>query len=185
MTNIKANNISLKTSYEGKTELVLSVTKDTTYELKTAYDAIVQGIKDGKTLSIELKWFRKKRSHNANSYMWVVCQEIAEVIKSTKNEVYQKAIRDVGRFTIIPIPSDEVEKWISDWNSIGLGWFSEVADVSCVGEMVDTINYKGSSTFNTKQMSILIDHLVTDAKDLGIQLLSDSDIDLLKREWGK
>ena len=45
--------------------------------------------------------------------------------------------------------------------------------------------YKGSSEYDTLEMSILLDGVVEEAKLQGIQVLSASEIDLLKREWIK
>lgn len=182
---ILSDSISLKTDTEGKSELVLSVTKDTTYAIRNAYSEIKQGLTDGKKLAVELKWFSKKRSLDANGACWLLCQAMAEKLGSTKDEIYRASIRDVGRFIFLPIKDTDVEKWIKDWESIGMGWISEAVDVSTLSGYVKTINYKGSSTFDVEEMYNLLKYLVAQAKEMGIVLISDSEVDLLKRDWGK
>lgn len=152
-------------------------------ECRGAVKPICEEVKDGKPFTVSVEWKKKSRSLDANSYLWVVCQKIAEVIKATKEEVYKKAIREVGQFEIVPIKEEAVERWIENWGSRGLGWFAESMEQSKLEGYVKVITYFGSSVYDTKEMSILIDYIVEEAKELGIVLLSDSEIDLFKREW--
>ena len=43
--------------------------------------------------------------------------------------------------------------------------------------------YYGSSTFDTKQMSRLIDNIVQDCKAVGIETLTPQQLDALKEGW--
>ena len=45
--------------------------------------------------------------------------------------------------------------------------------------------YKGSSTYDTKQMARLIDYLIDEAKGLGINTMSEREKSLLLIEWSK
>jgi hypothetical protein len=51
-----------------------------------------------KDKKFEIKEYHEKRSLDANAYCFVLCQKIANVIRSTKEEVYRKAIKEVGTF---------------------------------------------------------------------------------------
>ena len=42
------------------------------------------------------------------------------------------------------------------------------------------ILYYGSSTYDTQQMSLLIDHIVQDAKALGIETMTPAELEALK-----
>jgi hypothetical protein len=44
--------------------------------------------------------------------------------------------------------------------------------------------YYGSSVYDTKQMSDLIDHLIQDCKALDIDAMSERERSLLLEEWG-
>ena len=44
--------------------------------------------------------------------------------------------------------------------------------------------YQGSSVYDTKQMSILIDGLVADAKELGIETMTPDELERIKTAWG-
>jgi len=136
-------------------------------------------------LIAEIKQYRQHRSLDANAYMWVLADKIAEVIRSTKEEVYRKAIKDVGKFTIVPISNDEVESWIRDWERDGIGWFCEIMGDSKLPGYTNIISYHGSSSYDTKRMARLIDWIVEEAKELDIETATPDQLALMKEDWGK
>ena len=175
-----SDNIRLSFTETGKPELSLTLPKDTLQEI-----AELKGIlAKGKTLDVEVKQHREKRSLDANSYMWVICQKIAEVICSTKEEVYKKAIREVGQFETLAVKEDAAEQFIKVWNSRGLGWYAEEMDSKIQG-CKKIIAYYGSSCYDTRAMSILINYIVQEAKELDIEVLTPEELAGLKQEWGR
>jgi hypothetical protein len=181
---ITCSKIRVQFDAEGHSELVLT----TTLPRRDALVAVaeLQRITEGdKLLAVNITQHRRRRSLDANSYCWVVCQKIAEVIRSTKEEVYRKAIRDVGQFEILPIRDDAVETWIRRWGDKGLGWFAEVMEESKLPGYTKVISYFGSSCYDTREMAILIDELVATAQELGIETLPPSEVDSLKNLWGE
>lgn len=139
----------------------------------------------GKTLTVEVKVKRKIRSHNANSYCWALCTELARVLGTSKEEVYKQAIRSIGAFTPVPIKEAAAERYIQIWNSHGIGWVVENMGVCrTLPGYVTLACYHGSSVYNTKEMACLIDYLIEAAKDQGIDVMSEADKALLLEEWG-
>ena len=140
-------------------------------------------VEEGKLLKVDIKQYRKRRSLDANAYCWILSQKIAEKIGNTKEYVYKKAIREVGQFEIVPIRNDAVERWIKNWESEGLGWQSIVMGESKLEGYTNTINYFGSSVYNTKEMSLLLEELVYQAKELGIDTMTDTEKRELLDMW--
>ena len=77
-------------------------------------------------LDIEIKIKRKKRSVDANSYCWVLCDKIAQAVGITKEEVYRKHIHDVlidslvedaKSYGIETLTPDELERMNELWNT--------------------------------------------------------------------
>lgn len=134
-----------------------------------------------KTAKIDKK--RKRRSLDANAYCFVLCDKIAKAIGSTKEIVYKHFIKQSGKFSILPIRNDAVEEWIGIWESRGLGWQAEVMRDSKLEGYTNVINYYGSSVYDTKEMSLLIDEIVTQAKELKIEVMTPSEIERLKSSW--
>jgi len=149
----------------------------------------VAGLKEiiakGKELQVDIKQYRVKRSLDANAYCFTICQKIAEEIKNTKEFVYKTAIREVGQFEIVPIKNEAVERWIESWDSKGLGWFAEVLEDSKLEGYKKVISYYGSSVYDAREMSVLLEEIVREAKELGIETMPENERNALLNEWGK
>jgi hypothetical protein len=137
-----------------------------------------------KVLECEIKQHRERRSLNANAFLWKLCQEIAEIIRSTKEEVYKKAIREVGQFEILAIQEKAVQQFIKIWNSRGLGWYAEEMDSKLSG-CKKIVAYYGSSCYDSKAMSVLLDFIIDDAKELNIEVLTPEEVASLKQQYNQ
>jgi hypothetical protein len=144
----------------------------------------IRGKKD-KFYDLIIKEHRKKRSLDANAYCWVLIGKIADALRITPNEVYLEAIRGIGgNYEIIPIKAEATEKFRKAWSAQGIGW-----PCDDLGPCRDLNGYHylrafyGSSTFDTRQMSILIDNLIQDCEALGVETWPPEKLALLKEEW--
>lgn len=134
-------------------------------------------------LSIEIKKHRNRRSLDANAYAWVLVDKLAEALSLEKAAVYKAAIRNIGGVSeIICVKEEAVEKLRSAWESNGIGW-QTLTMPSKIAGCVNVILYYGSSTYDTKQMSQLIDFLVYEAQDLGIETATPEQLARYKEEW--
>lgn len=176
---IKANKIRMQYTEDRQAELVLTTTEN------IHIDDLKEIILKGKVLSVEVKAFRKRRSLDSNAYCFVLCQKIAEAIKSTKELVYQKFIKDVGQFEIVPIKNEATKRWIEVWNSKGLGFFSEVIKDSKLEGYKNVISYYGSSCYDTKEMCILINEIVTQCRELNIETMGPRELEAMNNLWGR
>lgn len=145
-------------------------------------ERIINKYKD-KPLQVKIEPIRQKRSLDANGYMWVLCDKIADAIKSTRTEVYKQAIREVGVWQDVAIQRKDLAGWISAWESMGIGYQVEVHD-SKIKDCNRVRMYLGSSKYDTKQMSRLIDYIVDEAKELDIETLTPDEIAQMKQQWG-
>lgn len=148
-------------------------------DLKAGYDEL----KDCDRLSIEIKPYRKKRSLSANAYMWVLCGKLAEKIGCTKEDVYKQHIINMGVYCPAEINEKAVDTLVTGWRSMGTGWIAEKADYGAHDGFVLVHMYYGSSAYNTKQMSRLLDSVIEDCRDQGIQTLTPDEIASMKSLW--
>lgn len=137
-----------------------------------------------KQFQVEIKPIRKKRSNDANSYFWILAERIADVVNATREEVYRRAVREVGVFSDIAIESKALRPFVEQWSKRGIGWFTEVFDSKLEG-CKKIRCYYGSSTYDTKQMSRLIDYIVEEAKELEIPTETPDEISRMKAMWGE
>lgn len=137
-----------------------------------------------KLYNLEIKEYRRKRSPDANAYAWVLIHKLAEVMRITPEEVYLLNIPKVGNnFTPMCVREQDVERFKKSWEANGLGWPVKDLGLSQVPGCRNLMAYHGSSTYDTVQMSRLIDNLVQDCKALDIETLSEEKLALLKEEW--
>lgn len=147
---------------------------------------IVEQLKNENKLNVELKKYRQKRSLDANAYAWVLCDSIAKELSKdgtivTKEQVYQDAILQIGTFQAMIIEEKAFEDFERIWQKQGLGFL--VQEVSRKDKCVKVHCYYGSSTYNTKEMSLLIELIVELAKNLNIETKPQEEIDSLLRSW--
>jgi hypothetical protein len=149
---------------------------------------VVEQLKSENKLTIELKKWRQKRSLDANSYCWTLCDKIAkELCKDgtivTKEDVYKDAILQIGSFEPFIVQEKTYMNFKRIWEKQGLGFL--VQEVSKKDKCIKVNCYYGSSTYNTKEMSLLIEDLIELAKTLNVETKSQSEIDSLLKEWDK
>lgn len=147
--------------------------------------AFCDEMKAGKVYEADLKEHRKKRSLDANAYCWMLLGKIAAKVGLDKDDVYREMIRNVGdNYTIVPIRNDAVDKWIENWQTRGTGWVCDILGESKIDGYTNVITYYGSSTYDTKQMSQLINLVVQECKTLGIETATPAELSLLLEGWG-
>ena len=111
----------------------------------------------------EIDVYKTKRSLRANAYVWELIGKIANVIGSTKEDVYREYIKDKGIYRIITLNDEAVPTFIKVWSNNGLGWICDTSKTNEEG-LIDVVAYYGTSSYNTKQMSYFIDYVVEEAK---------------------
>lgn len=134
------------------------------------------------TLDPECKWYMpdlistQNKSEHQNAYLWTLCQRIAEKLHSTKEEVYQEAVRKKGVFDFVLVVDKAVDTFIESWNNKGLGWFAEPTDHSKIAGATKVMCYYGTSIYNKDQERTLLDYIVEEAKELGIETLTEDEL---------
>lgn len=139
-------------------------------------------VKDDKELTVQVKEYRQKRSLSQNAYMWVLLDEIAKAVNRSKEDIYKELVKDYGVFEILPLKDDAVKRFNHNWSKNGLGWFTEIIGKSKLKGYTNLIAYYGSSTYDTQEMNRLLDAVVNECQELGIQTMTLSEIMLLKND---
>lgn len=144
----------------------------------------IRGFQAGKLYQAVLKRFQKKRSLDANAYAWVLMHRIAEAVRSTPEEVYRRLIPDVGsNFIPMCVLERDMERFRESWERNGIGWVTQDMGLSQVKGCHTVFAYYGSSQFDSRQMSRLIELIVQDCKSLGIETLTPRELSLLTEAW--
>lgn len=138
---------------------------------------------DFKPGEYELRKITKKRSIDANAYFFVLADKLAAALNIPKEEIYRNCIKDIGGVSeIVCVKTEAVEKLCEGWRHNGLGWQTETFESKIKG-CTNVVLYYGSSTYNTAQMSRLIDRIVEDCKIQGIETRTPEEIANMLSLW--
>lgn len=136
-----------------------------------------------KKLTVQAKKWYKKRSKDANAYLWVLIEKISEKRNISRIEVYKKHIYEAGTYEELGMPEEAMQRFSEIWQHNGKGWFCEKS-INEYGEVILRA-YNGSSTYDTKEMTRLIDSVIQDCKSLNIETKPQAEIKSLLESWGK
>lgn len=138
--------------------LIFRLDKDTVYDVK-------------------IDKHREKRSLNANAYLWKLVTEMGNVLSKSKEEVYLQMLIDYGQSEMVSI--------LSEIDVKGYFKYYKLAGTSILNgkEFNHYKIYKGSSEYDTKEMSILLEGVVQEAKNLGIKTKDDIELERMIDKW--
>lgn len=136
----------------------------------------------GAILEVTVDKKRKKRSLDSNAYAWVLMQKIAEATHSDKWSVYLEMLKRYSRsFTFVIVKPNAVEKAKESFRTyVDLG---EVKVNGTEGHQLQV--YFGSHLFDTKEMSVFLDGIILECKELGIETMTPDEIERMKSAWGR
>lgn len=145
----------------------------------------LEEIENVELLNIEVKKYRKHRSKDANSYFWKLLQDLCDLLNLDTIEEYKRRVRELGIFRQFKIEKENVKTFEKMWTMQGVAWFCEILDTVYTQDTEFKLinSYYGSSSYDSRQMSRLIQNLVQDCEIVGIQTKSKEEIDSLIREW--
>lgn len=140
---------------------------------------IFDDLKTAEKLTFKVDKYREKRSLNANNYAWKIITEIGNMTRQSKEDVYLLMLKRYGQSEMISVmahvPIVEYVKYCE-----------EAGESTLNGKLFKHYRvYKGSSEFDTKEMSIFIDGIVCEAKDMGIETATPNEIARMKDLWGE
>lgn len=134
-----------------------------------------------KELTVEIKQFREGRSKDANALLWACLGEIAATIRADKWDIYLQMLKRYGTYTYVCVIPEAVEMVKEQWRE------SEViGKVNINGrESVQMLCYYGSSHYDTKQFGILLDGVISEMKEMGLQTPTSEQMRRSLDEWEK
>lgn len=174
--------INLRRLFGGDWEITFSTKED----FSNQFDDLAK-----EAVSIEIKKARKHRSLSANAYAWVLIDQITAKLQDTDKEggwtpekVYQNAIREIGGISdLYGVKEEAFESFKELWCKGHLGRQVEIVPGSQKPGWINVRAWKGSSDFDTQQMSRLIDSLIQDAESLGIPTITEKEYQRMLGKW--
>ena len=118
----------------------------------------------GKEVNITVSEPKEKRSLDQNSFAWYLIGKIADKLRASKNEIYLRLLRDYGQSIIVTV------KRGLDLSKAGFKYYDEIRTGEINGKPFTAYKvYIGSSQYDKKQMTVLLDGIISECKELGIE----------------
>lgn len=127
----------------------------------------------------EIKEYHERRSLSANAYAWALINKIADATRKSKEDVYFQMLKDYGQSEFVSVRSDiNVSGYFKYYEEYGKGHVEG-------REFTHYKVYKGSSEFDTREMAVLIDGIIQEAQNLGIETITPSEKERMLKEMGE
>lgn len=141
-----------------------------------------------KDIEIVIKNKKQKRSLNANAYSWVLTDKLADKLKISKDECHELMLQRYGQTAkdsngqniIVSVLADIPIEALRH----SLGYLAPIKEGFVSGKKF--MHYrvlKGSSEFDTREMSIFIDGIVSECKEQGIETLTPQELSRMLESW--
>ena len=153
------------------------------FEINAKISALINELlSNGKKVVVEVKEYKPKRSLDANSYCWVIISKIADALRLSKEVVYISMLKDYGQRE--PNVVSVVEQGYVSVLRATDGHCVEVGRATLKGkEFIHFALLIGSSNYNTAQMAILIEGIIHEAQQLGIDTITENEkLEMLSKE---
>lgn len=138
----------------------------------------------------ELKEHKEKRSLSQNSYYWSLLGKVAKKTRVTSAVIHNQNLRDLGLFlrvndSLVPVylpDTDEAEKTALEAETYHIKPTSKVKEGKGGKIFRCYVMLRGSSTFNTEEMSALLDLMIQEAKAQGIETMTPTELAKMRED---
>ncbi len=123
-----------------------------------------QKSKEDAALLLTIDKWHNKRTIEQNAFLWQLLEQMADILRTSKDELYIEMLDRYGKFTHIIVKPEAVEAVKREWRTV-----RDLGEVVVNGKKgVQLQCYFGSSTYDTKEMTRLLDGVIAEAQELGI-----------------
>ena len=131
-----------------------------------------------KKVDIDVKVHREKRSNTANNFCWAAITQLANALRTSKDEIYLLMLKRYGQSFITKVRRKD-EHWLKETYK-----YCELHEAWEVdGDARYWRVYIGTSLYNTEEMSIFIDGVLSELKELGIPFSDKATAEEVKQSW--
>lgn len=169
---------------------VTAVTKDiitgklnVTFQIDTEPVEELNSLAQLESLDIKAAKHRKKRSLDANAYFHVLVGKLADKLTISKAKSKNILISKYGQVELLLDGSPLIYK-----TNAPVEYMMELESIHSIPvKYTDDATfykiYRGSHTYDSKEMSLLIEGTVADAKDLGIETMTPDELRRMVSVW--
>lgn len=155
-----------------------------TLNISGASDTELQDLSQCERLTLKLTQYKPKRSLNANAYLWVLMDKLASMFESTSEEVYEEMLQKYGTLALDDdgMPYTLTVKASVDMSKIDghFKFYKESSD----GKWKSYFVILGSSQYNSAEMTRLLDGVISECKEVGIETIPPDEYERMMERYG-
>lgn len=168
---------------KGKITRELTGDYEVTFVVSKEEQSIVEPLNalltDDKVKMVQIDHYKQKRSLNSNSYAWALITQIADVLRASKEEIYLQMLKRYGQSSVVSVIEEAAEVFEKSVKYCERFGESELNGKKFIHFKV----YMGSSEFDSKQMSIFLDGIISECVPLKIPTMTPAELQRLKDNW--
>lgn len=134
-----------------------------------------------KELEVTIKKFVENRTLKANAYLWALITEIGNALRESKEEIYLDMLKSYGQGGAVSVLEKYEDKFKKSYK-----YNEYLGETELNGKVFKHYRFwVGSSEYNKDEFSVLLDGVVNEAKNLGIETKSKEEIESILRSYGE
>lgn len=154
----------------------------------TGARAVAESVEPGKKYTVEIKEYRQKRGLSANAYYWATLTELAKAVDTSIPELHNLMLRRYGQLErfdgqLVPVYLPDTEEAAKKADCAETYHLKPTSQVKVGKDGKPYRGYfllRGSSTYDTAEMSRLIDGLISECKEVGVEVLTERERELIR-----
>ena len=130
-------------------------------------------------VEVTVEKFSENRSLKANAYLWALVTKIGNALRESKEDIYLDMLKSYGQGGAVSVE----EKFAADFERT-YKYHEFLGSSMLNGKLFNHYRFwVGSSEYNRSEFAILLDGVVNEAKNLGIEVKSPEEIESIMKEW--
>ena len=136
---------------------------------------------NGKELIIKAEPFKELHSAEANRLLWECIGQLAKKHGVDKWEMYLQELKKYGQFTYTCLKPEAVDAFRENWRESEI-----IGELEINGQKaIQILCYFGCSTYSTSEMAILIDGVIQDMVDSGLDRPTSKELKRALEQWNQ
>lgn len=149
------------------------LTLDLEGDFRQTYDRL-----KGADLEVTFEKWSDDRSLKANAYLWALIGKIANALRESKEDIYLDMLKSYGQGGVASVQERDEARFCKSYK-----YHEFMGESTNKGKLFKHYHFwVGSSEYNRAEFAILLDGVVQEAKNLGIETRPEAEIKSMLEE---
>lgn len=129
-------------------------------------------------VEVTVEKYSESRTLRANAYLWALITKIANALRESKEDIYLDMLKSYGQGGVASVQEKDEERFTRSYK-----YHEYLGESPNKGKLFKHYQFwVGSSEYTRDEFSILLDGVIQEAKNLGIEVRPQEEIDSMLAE---